>query len=117
MRDANAYTYLSFTLGVLAVHYLIIQFVKYDGLKDLVDAFKKERSFIVVIPLLIIFADLFYLKAVAIPAAMISLIIPIKRMSTLVSSIIGGRMFHEHNLGFRLIGGLMMVIGVILIVI
>jgi drug/metabolite transporter (DMT)-like permease len=117
MRTVNVYTYLSFTLGVLAVHYMIIQFVKYNGLKDMVDAFRKERSLIFVIPLLILFADMFYLKAVAIPAAMISLIIPIKRMSTLVASVIGGRMFHEHNFGFRMIGGLMMLTGVVLIVI
>ena len=117
MKTVNPYTYLSFTFGVLTVHYLIIQFVKYDGIKDLRDAFKKERSFIIVIPLLMVFADLLYLKAVSIPAAMISLVIPIKRMSTLVASLIGGRMFHEHNLGFRLIGCLLMIAGVVLIVI
>lgn len=117
LATANPYTYLSFTFGVLAVHYLIIQFIKYDGLRDLRDAFKKEKYLIIIIPLLMIFADLFYLKAVSIPAAMISLIIPIKRMSTLVASIIGGRMFHEHNLKYRIIGGALMLSGVILIVI
>ena len=48
---------------------------------------------------------------------MVSLIIPIKRMSVLVAVIIGGSMFHDHNMRTRIIGCAIMVIGVILVVI
>ncbi|HII71787.1 TPA: hypothetical protein HA265_03460, partial [Candidatus Woesearchaeota archaeon] len=47
----------------------------------------------------------------------VSLIIPIKRMSVLVAVILGGKMFHDHNLRYRIMGCLIMIIGVVLVVI
>jgi transporter family protein len=117
LREADPYTFLSFTFFVLSVHYLFIQFFKYDGIKDIKHAFAKGKYLIFVVALLMLFSDIFYYMAVAIPGAMVALIIPVKRMSTLVATVIGGRMFHDHNLIHRILACVIMVVGVVLIVI
>lgn len=117
LKVANPYTYLCVSYGVLAFHYLIIQFIKYDGLKDIKHAFMKGKYLIFVAALLLIFADVFYYVAVAIPGAMVSLIIPLKRMSTLVATLVGGRLFHDHNMMQRFIACIIMICGVVLVVI
>jgi drug/metabolite transporter (DMT)-like permease len=117
LRTADPYTFLSFTYLTLSAHYLLIQFFKYNGLKDIKHAFIKGKHLIFIIALLLLFADIFYYMAVAIPGAMISLIIPVKRTSTLIATIIGGRIFHDHDLIYRIIACVIMVIGVILVVI
>ncbi|NQU78255.1 DMT family transporter [Candidatus Woesearchaeota archaeon] len=116
LAKVNPYTYLSFTFFILSVHYLLIQFFKYDGIKDIRHAFSKGKHLIIIISLLIMFSDILYYLAVSIPGAMISLIIPVKRMSTLVATIIGGRLFHDHDMGWRLFACAIMVVGVVLIV-
>lgn len=117
LKEADPYTFLSFTFLVLSVHYLVVQFVKYDGLKDIRHAFVKGKHLIFIIALLVLFSDIFYYMAVAIPGAMISLIIPVKRMSTLVATIIGGRLFHDRDLVYRIIACMVMIVGVVLVVI
>lgn len=117
LRDVDPYTFLSFTFFVLSAHYTLIQFFKYDGLKDIKHAFVNGKYLIFIIALLMIFSDMFYLMAVAIPGAMVSLIIPVKRMSTLVATLIGGRLFHDHDLIYRIMACVVLVVGVILIVI
>jgi uncharacterized membrane protein len=117
LKEADPYTYFSITFLILSVHYLIIQFIKYDGLKDIKHAFVKGKHLIFIVALLMLFADIFYYKAVAIPGAMVSLIIPLKRMSTLVATVVGGRLFHDHNLLHRMVACGIMVAGVILVVI
>ncbi|MFC1741221.1 GRP family sugar transporter [Nanoarchaeota archaeon] len=117
LQEVDPYTFLSATYFFLAFNYLTIQFVKYDGLKDIKHAFSHEKYLIIIVALLLIFADIFYYMAVALPGAMVSLIIPIKRLSTLVATIIGGRMFHDHNLPQRIVACAVMVAGVVLVVI
>lgn len=117
LRTVDPYTFLSFSFFVLSAHYLIIQFFRYDGLKDIRHAFVNGRYLIFIIALLIIFSDIMYFMAAAIPGAMISLIIPIKRTSTLVAALVGGRLFHDHDLVWRIAACSVMVIGVVLVVI
>ena len=117
LMQMDPYTFLASTYFILSIHFLIVQFVKYEGLKDIKHAFIKGKHLMFVIALLLLFTDIFYLMAVAIPGAMISLIIPVKRMSTLIATIIGGRVFHDHNLIYRIVACAIMVVGVILVVI
>ncbi len=57
-----------------------------------------------------------YLQMKATELANVSLVISVKRMSVLFSTIIGGTIFHEKNLTRRIIGSLVMFAGVILII-
>lgn len=117
LEQADQYTFLVVTYFTLAVHYLVIQFLKYDGLKDIKHAFMTGKYLIFIIALLMLFSDIFYYEALAIPGVMVSLVIPIKRMSTLVATVVGGRLFHDHNLVHRMVACIIMVAGVVLVVI
>ncbi|MBW2964108.1 DMT family transporter [Candidatus Woesearchaeota archaeon] len=117
LAEADPYTFLVVTYFVLTVHYLVIQFLKYDGLKDIKHAFVAGKYLTFIIALMILFSDVFYYEALAIPGVLVSLVIPIKRMSTLVATVVGGRLFHDHNLLHRMLACLIMVAGVVLIVI
>ncbi len=55
--------------------------------------------------------------AIGIPSSKISLIVPIRRTSTLFSSIFGGILFHEKHLPQKILATFIMLIGVVLIVI
>ncbi len=116
LKEVEPYTFLSFTFLILTVHYVLIQFLKYDGLKDIKHAFVNGKHLIFIVALLMLFSDVFYYMAVAIPGAMIALIIPVKRTSTLVATIIGGRIFHDHNLLHRIAACVVMIAGVVLVV-
>ncbi len=59
--------------------------------------------------------SLFY-SAIALPGALISLAIPIRRTATLMETILGGRLFHEDGVWRKTLGCAIMVAGVILIV-
>lgn len=57
------------------------------------------------------------LSAIAQPAALVSLVIPIRRLETLFSAIIGGMLFHEQHLKQKLIACIIMLVGVLCITI
>jgi uncharacterized membrane protein len=54
--------------------------------------------------------------AISLPGVMISLVIPIKRLSALFSTVIGGELFHEKYLLRKSIACVVMIIGAVLIV-
>lgn len=64
-----------------------------------------------------IFSNFFILLATAIPIALVSLIIPIRRISTLFSSLMGGILFHEEKLFSKSMTIIVMLLGFFLIVI
>jgi drug/metabolite transporter (DMT)-like permease len=59
----------------------------------------------------------FIILALSVPLALVSLIVPLRRTSTIFSSLVGGILFHETNLLKKLIITLFMIFGIILIVI
>ena len=117
LKSINPYTYLFFSFLFLTLNYLIIQFYKYDGWKDIEQVIVESKGLIFAVVVFGLIADILYFHAVAIPTAMIALIIPLKRISTLVATIVGGSLFHEKNLSHRVIGCVIMILGVFLIVI
>lgn len=110
----NVYTNLYFT-SLLIFLVLFIYFVKK---KILFSSFKKVISepqtlLVAFLSFSSIFIVLF---AIAIPTALVSLIIPLRRTSTLFSALVGGILFHEKNLIQKLIATVVMLFGVLLIV-
>ena len=59
----------------------------------------------------------FYYTAIAIPGALISLVIPIRRMSALFSTIIGGSIFHEDHHLQKIGASAVMIAGALIIII
>ena len=115
LGKVNVYTNLFFT----AFFIFIGLFAYYVREKKLLRSFKIFKSGFKVywISIFTLVSNILILFAIAIPGALVSLIIPLRRTSTLFSSIMGGLLFHEKHLGKKLFAILLMLCGVILIVI
>ena len=60
-------------------------------------------------------ADILQFYVTAMPAVMVSLLMPIKRVSSLFTVILGGRIFKENNIMGKLIASLIMIAGLFMI--
>lgn len=104
-------------LAHICVAFAFVSFVvlKYGGWRDIVHAFRTEGALILLIAVITVFYRFFQAQAVAL--ASIGLVIAIKRTSALFTTIIGGELFHEHNLWRKALACAVMVAGAGLVVI
>lgn len=107
-------TYVFLIKVFTSVFYILYDVYKY-GRKEIFRNIKKDYKLLTLSALLLFFGQLSYMAAVAIPGAMISLIIPIKRTSTLFSTIVGGKLFHEKNLLIKVLASIIMMWGAVFI--
>jgi transporter family protein len=110
----NQWTYL-FLLMIFRSGFLIAVETYQNSFKEIIKDIKKDFKLLSINSTSLFIADILYLSAVAIPGAMISLIIPIKRMSTLFTTMFGGRMFHENNLLVKVLACIIMIWGAVFI--
>ncbi len=89
-----------------------ISTILYKGYKDLIHGIKNAGKIIFLDAVFSTISNITYLYAIS--TTMISLVLPIKRLSTLIAVIIGGKLFHEHNLTQRILACLIMLLGIIL---
>lgn len=115
LKYINFYTLFFYNYLFLAIIYLAV-ILKKGYVSDLVHVVKKDYHYVLVIMIVSFFADLSYFYVVAMPNIAISLIIPIKRLSTLITSIIGGFFFHESSLWHRASSCGLMILGVYFLV-
>jgi len=111
----DPFTIIIFPAFLTALILFLYQSLKFDGLQDVLDALRKGRWGIFAIALLGIVSDMLYILAVAVPGSLITLVIALRKTSTLVSTVIGGEIFHDHNLLQKIIASLVMLIGVYVI--
>ncbi len=83
----------------------ILRDIRQDGMQIFSSTFSSFMS------------DVALLFAMGVPGALVSLIIPVRRLSTFFTSLIGGRLFHEHRLGLKLMACCVMLVGVVLVVV
>lgn len=113
-------TILFFMYIFMAVEILIIQifFPKEkdhkNSIKEVFDTLNRARWPIFVSAVFGLLAAAFYYLAIQI--ALVSLVIPIKRISTLITTLLGGGFFKEKNLFYRTLACIIMLIGLYLIV-
>jgi uncharacterized membrane protein len=110
----NFITYLFFINIFQSINLIIYDVVKY-GKKDFIKDILKDFKLLSLDAFLLFISNLFYFMAVSIPKAPISLIIPLKRTSTLFAVIFGGSLFHEKNLLVKVFGCIIMIWGTIFI--
>jgi drug/metabolite transporter (DMT)-like permease len=110
----NAYTYMFFFVFTLFICNLFIIILQKRSKKTL-KSFKGNYKIIFLAAALIFSSDIFMMKAMQNPIALAILIMPIKRMSTLFSTIIGGKLFKEKNLTQKIIACSVMIVGVFFI--
>ncbi|MFC1753767.1 EamA family transporter [Thermoproteota archaeon] len=114
--SVDIYTYYFLTMMFIAVLSITVELIKKKNLREMRRALKKDWIPLIIAALLTILSDLLYFEAIFMPAALIVLVIPIKRLSTLVSAFVGGELFHEHGLKIRLISCAVMIVGASLVI-
>jgi len=115
LKSTNYYS-LMFTFYLfLTVIYFAVILIKKE-LKSL-SLFSGVKNILLILTITFtaLLADISYFMAVAMPNTLIVLIIPLRRLSTFISTLFGGRMFHEKNLWYKGIICLIMIFAVFLI--
>lgn len=114
LQEVNWQTNLFFLSFIILFLYSLMK-----GPKKLVESVKLFKKHPVTIGFVILntLSTMFVLLAIAIPSALVSLIIPLRRTGTLFTSIFGGLLFHEDHLLKKAISVAFMIVGVVLIVI
>lgn len=113
-EGVNVYTNMFFT-SILILFVLIVYYIKENYIAHAFDCIAKEPETLL-IAIFSIISNFLILFAIAIPSAMVSLVIPLRRTSTIFSSIFGGLLFHEKHLPKKVISTFGMLFGVLLIV-
>src|SRR3989344_4108549 len=112
----NIYTLLYIPFLLMTIFMIIIQFTIYKGYQDIKHSIKYGGYWLIISAIVILISDFTYFLAVAIPGTFISLIIPLRRLSTLFSTILGGAIFHDKFIVDRIVLCLFMLVGVYLLV-
>ncbi len=98
---------------VLAVLYSITNVVvSHRQYGKMVLSFDKS---ILLMSIFIVVSDRIYFQAVAMPGSQLSVIMPLRFVSVIVSVVVGGLMFKEHNLKAKLIGVIQLMFGIVLV--
>ncbi|MCK5107861.1 MAG: EamA family transporter [Nanoarchaeota archaeon] len=117
LKEIGHYSLLFFFYLFTSIIYIITVIYKRDyiEIKNLLKL--QNLSIIIGITVFTLIADITYVIAAAIPTTLIVLLIPLRRLSTFISTLVGGRFFKEKNILYK--GGicLMMILGVYLIII
>ncbi len=112
LQSVNVPTFLFYTFFLASLHMLIIQFVKYEGIYDIIKVVRADWLLLVLIVATTLISDYLHLLAIAMPTTLISLAIPLRRLSTLFVTVIGGEFFHENNLFKKTLACIIMLVGI-----
>lgn len=99
----------------LGTNYLLLETYK-NGYKEVIKDVRQDGLPVFGATMASLLSDVFFFLAISVPGALVSLVIPVKRLSTFLSALVGGKLFHEAHLGRKLIGCGVMLIGVVLVV-
>lgn len=113
-RGLSPLSYTAFVHLFIAINYFIFISVKYSP-KEIMIGFKDAKWVILIVS----FATLGYRfsSLLAIKQLEIGVVSAIKRLSAVLIVLIGGEIFHEHNLKRKIIACVIMVFGAVLIVV
>lgn len=112
---SGIYTATFFIWLFMGINLLVILYWKYDFIKGLRHGIKVGKVWTVVAGVCSVVASLFYFQAISMQ--FVSLVIPIKRFSTLLTTIIGGEIFHDKNLWIKVTACVIMIFGATLVAI
>lgn len=116
IQYVNPYTFLFFMNFYISLIFLVY-LVYLKKLNQILYIWNNSKKLILATTILAIVGDLAYFMAVAIPGTLITLIIPLKRVSNFFTVLIGGKMFHEDHLLRKGVISLVMLAGIYLIII
>ena len=107
-------TYLFFFFIFISLNFVLLDIYRF-GVKELIKNVKENFKLHLLSAVMVFLTHSTYLLAVSIPASQISLIIPIRRTSSLFTTFFGGKLFHEHNLLVKTLASIIMIWGAIFI--
>ncbi|PLX20382.1 hypothetical protein C0584_06030 [Candidatus Parcubacteria bacterium] len=99
-----------FLFSALMCFLIIVIKKEFQEIKNLLK--KKNIAIVLLVAGATLMADIFYFAVVAIPSTLIVLIIPLRRLSTFITTIIGGNIFKEKNIIYKGAVCLVMLVGV-----
>jgi uncharacterized membrane protein len=117
VQYTNYYTIMFVFYAFLTVIYFAILIFKRESEDILKISTSKQIITVCLITVAALLADLTYFAAVAIPTTAIVILIPLRRLSTFISTILGGSVFKEKNIVYKGLICLVMIVGVYLLVI
>lgn len=117
LKTISPQAYLFYSSIIIALYFNLIIFINYNGFKDFKKGYHKTGWWAVPLSLSLILADYSYFYALSLPNALVSLVLPIRRVSALITTIIGGRLFHDHYLFHKITSAFVILIGAVLIII
>lgn len=112
LLDAFIYTY--FVWLFICINLIILDWY-FFRLKQVKQDLKKYGFWTFLVALLHFVSILLHMFAVSIAA--VSLVLPVRRLSTLFATFLGGRLFHEKGLSSRILACCILVVGAILIIV
>lgn len=107
-------TYLFFGWLFMNINYIMIDWWLYDW-KHLIVDFRKGWFWLLLAAATSVASFLLFYEAISAPAVLVTLALPLKRVSTLIETLFGGTLFHEKNLPRKLFACLIMLVGVVLV--
>jgi uncharacterized membrane protein len=111
--SSTVYTATFFIWLFMGITLMIILYWKYDFIQGLRHGVKVGGVLTFLSGLFSVISSLFYFQAISMNY--VSLVIPIKRFSTLLTTLIGGELFHDHNLLMKIVACIIMVVGATLV--
>lgn len=104
--------YVAFFSSIITLTFQLILFDNFKGVKY---TFKKSWFYILICAVMFLLSTGFYYFSIDL--IYVSIALPVKRISTLISTILGGRFFHEKYILYKSIACIVMLLGLYLIAI
>lgn len=114
LGQVSVVTFIFYISIFLAVNHLIIYGIVHRGYKDLPKGLNRAGWLMIIIAVVALFARLAAAEALAL--ASVSLVTPVKKLSSAISTLIGGKMFKEKGVLIRTVVAIVMIVGVWLVV-
>lgn len=112
----NVYTYTLIVRFFVALFLLILLSILYDGIQGVKNGVKNMGWLLLPASLFSIAHGILTLTAFSLPEANAGLVLAVKRISIFFETLIGGELFHDHNLFLKLLSSVIMIIGIYLMI-
>lgn len=114
VERTDIWTFLFYQRVFIALIFTTIIYVLYDGHDGIIRGFRKYGKWIGAASILYNIGDIFYFRALQL--AFVSLVIPIKRMATLIAAVVGGTILSEEGIWRKAAACLIMIAGTALLI-
>tara|TARA_Y100000310_G_scaffold138289_2_gene137194 strand:- start:10072 stop:10902 length:831 start_codon:yes stop_codon:yes gene_type:complete len=116
INKTDSWTVLFFLFFFASINTLLLQFVKYQGMQDIIYVLKTNGWLVILVVITTLISNITYFTVLAMPTTYLALIIALRRLGSLFTTIIGGEIFHESRLLVKSIACLIMLSGVYFII-